>query len=62
MIYMAVTADKYELPIAIADTRYQLAIMLGLNKSTVYRALREKLDGHRCGMKFVQVEEEEDER
>ena len=35
-LYMAVTADKYELPIAVADSAAELARMLGRAVDTVY--------------------------
>lgn len=33
--WMAVTADKYELPLAVAESSFSLAIMLGVHKGTV---------------------------
>jgi len=33
---MKVTDDVYELPLAIADTRLELAKILGLNRTAVY--------------------------
>lgn len=38
MLWLAVTADQYELPIAVADSIPQLAQMLGMNKGSLYRA------------------------
>lgn len=34
-VYMYVTRDKYELPIAVADSEAELAQMLGVSKRTV---------------------------
>ena len=35
-LYVATTRDKYELPIAVADSSGELADMLGIPKKTVY--------------------------
>lgn len=35
MLWMAVTADKYELPLVVEDTQEKLAKKLGISKSTV---------------------------
>lgn len=35
-LYLAVTNDKYELPIAVADSASELAKMLGIERQTVY--------------------------
>lgn len=35
-LYLAVTNDKYELPIAVADSASELAKMLGLSVCTIY--------------------------
>lgn len=37
-LYMRVTSDKYELPIAVADSKRELAEMQGLTPSTVRSA------------------------
>ena len=37
MLWLAVTADQYELPIAVADSIPQLAKMLGMHKNTLYK-------------------------
>ena len=34
-VYMAVTADKFELPVAVADTAEELAQMLGVKAQSV---------------------------
>lgn len=35
MLWMAVTADRYELPLAVEDTQEKLAKRLGISKGTV---------------------------
>ena len=36
IVYMKVTRDEYELPIAIADTVGELARMTGASKETIF--------------------------
>lgn len=38
-LYVRTTADKYELPIAVADSPKELAQMLGIKVDSVYRRL-----------------------
>lgn len=35
-LYLRVTNDKYELPMAVADSPSELAIMLGLKRQTLW--------------------------
>lgn len=58
-LWVAVTADEYELPLAVADTARELGDLLGLSKSTVDKGYREGLNGKLTGRKFVKVEIEE---
>ena len=37
-LYMKVTRDEYELPVAVAETKAELARMLGLNRANVRTA------------------------
>ena len=37
MLWLAVTTDKYELPIAVADTAAELSRMLGLSDHQITR-------------------------
>lgn len=59
-IYMRVTDDKYELPVAIADTETELARMLGVRRNAVASALsnhkagRHKKTVYRC----VEIDDE----
>ena len=39
MVYIACTPDKYELPIAVADTTKELAQMLGVKENSIQHAL-----------------------
>ena len=38
-VFMRVTNDKYELPVAVADTLSELAHMVGVDPSSVWHAL-----------------------
>ena len=58
-VYMEVTKDKYELPVAIADSCNELARIRNVNPNTISSMIyhcREK--GHRC--RYVKVKIEED--
>lgn len=39
-IFMAVTKDKYELPVAVADTQWDLARMLGVSEGAISKGIR----------------------
>ena len=41
-IYMKVTNDEYELPLAVADSAASLANRLGINPCVIYRSLNSK--------------------
>ena len=55
-LYLKVTKDKYELPVAVADSKKELARILGLYPSGLYRAFRHG-QGNSC---YVEVEVEDD--
>ena len=55
-LYLKVTKDKYELPVAVAATKQELARMVGRDESGIYRAFREGRES--C---YVEVEVEDDE-
>lgn len=38
-LYMAVTADKYELPLAVADSSRELAEIMGVSPSCVFHKI-----------------------
>ena len=52
-LYLAVTNDKYELPIAVADSASELAKMLGLSVYTIYTGICREAKNAR---KIVKVE------
>ena len=64
-LYVAVTNDRYELPIAVAETQTELAIMVGVNISTICKQIKRRAAGEKecpwkkCGMEFYKVDCEE---
>ena len=64
-LYVAVTNDQYELPIAVAETQTELAVMVGVNISTICKQIKRRAAGEKecpwkkCGMKFYKVDCEE---
>lgn len=48
-LYMEVTQDEYELPLAVASSVRELARMLGKNRTTIYKMLK-------ISNKYVRVE------
>ena len=55
-LYIAVTADKYELPMAVADTQRELGKMTGKSEKQVCEAINKKMNGTRTGVKFLRVD------
>lgn len=53
--WMAVTADKYELPLAVADSSYLLARMLDIHPGTVLASEARSKSGKITGRKTVKV-------
>lgn len=57
-LYIKVTQDKFELPIAVADTARELADMVGTSKNTVYSSIWHEKNGNTwSNYKKVEVEE-----
>lgn len=54
-LWLAVTPDKYELPLVIEDSSEKLGKVYGLSKKTVASMVRRGADGKRNGHKFVKV-------
>lgn len=55
-LYMIVTRDKYELPIAIEDSSAELARRIGMNPKTLRSCMSKGYKGY-CK---VEIDEEED--
>lgn len=63
LVYMEVTKDKYELPLAVSDSIRELARMRGVNASTISHAIN-GIDGKnfvRSKYKAVEIDEDEDD-
>jgi len=61
-LYMAVTADVYELPLCVEDTATELAQRLGIAMQTVCSActpLRREWSGKQRGYRIIRVETDE---
>lgn len=57
-IWMLVTKDKYELPIAVFDTARELAEYVGLPVNSVLSAISKcKKRGHKCRYVRIKVNE-----
>lgn len=56
MYWIAVTADKYELPVIVADSSTELAEKLGTTATSIrVRACKQK-DGSKSGVRIYKVE------
>lgn len=55
-LYMEVTTDKYELPVAVADSVRELAELRGVNRCTIFKALWLVKNGGRIKSKYIKVE------
>lgn len=60
MLYMKVTNDKYELPVAIADSAAELARMVGVKAQTVQSCICRMKSGKNCGYYKIVVEDDEE--
>lgn len=57
-IWMAVTPDEYELPLAVADTARELGKIYGITAKTVMTSEFRRENGRDSGRKFVKVPRE----
>lgn len=60
MLYLAVTSDKYELPIACESSAQELAKKFGVSSNLVSSSISKGLSGRYNGIKFVKCEELEE--
>lgn len=59
VVYMEVTADEFELPIAVADSAGQLAKMCGTTKGTIFSLIsHEKAGVQKSKYKRVEIEDD----
>jgi hypothetical protein len=59
-LWLAVTADKYELPIIVEESAKQLADKLGITSSTVIASVSRNNTGKNAGRKIVKVNIDDD--
>ena len=66
-VYMLITADRYELPLAVRDDVGEIADLLGRMKYDVYRTIskkqvsQEKYNGFHYRIIKVDIDEEDDD-
>lgn len=59
-LWLKVTKDKYELPLAVADTIPELAEMTGCTVSSLYTIFSKKRNGKKKYPGYVEVKINED--
>lgn len=55
-LWMKVTKDKYQLPLAVADTSNQLAELCGVNKEVIFRQINRQKNNPKINPIYVRVE------
>ena len=55
-LYMAVTPDKYELPIAVEVNLEDIAELFGMSVNSVASSIAKNRSGKRKGVKFLRIE------
>lgn len=55
-LYMAVTPDKFELPLAVADSLEELSKITGIARGNIAANISKGRSGGKIGMKFVRVQ------
>lgn len=54
-VYLSVTTDKYELPLAIGDSPKELADMLGVTNNAISSAIGHNATGFIRGNRYIKV-------
>ena len=57
-LWIAVEADEYELPIAVADTAKELGAIFGVRADSVIDSASKNRSGKLSGRKFIRVEDD----
>jgi len=60
LVYMEVTMDNLELPLAVADSASELAELRGCNKQAIYKSISRIQLGQRKTGRYVKVNIEDD--
>lgn len=58
-LYLAVTADRYELPISVRDTAAELATALGYTEAGIYAAISRPKTGELRGFNMFKTKDDE---
>lgn len=60
-IYMLVSSDEYELPLAVADSGMELSRLTGVDERTIYSSIsRHKRRGGFCKWRMIEVEDDDE--
>lgn len=59
-IYMKVTRDKYRLPVAVADSAKELAVLCGVSPNAIYSGFSHEKRGD-CKSSYVKVVVDDDD-
>lgn len=57
MLYMAVTADELELPLAVTTTVVELSKLTGYSRSAIFTSISRNKSGRKTGCKFVKIDD-----
>ena len=60
-LYLAVSADRYELPLAVCLSADELGRCLGIKGRSILQNIGRPQSGKLCGYKLIRIEVEEDE-
>ena len=55
-LYMKVTNDKYELPLAVAESRSELAKMTGVTKASLFSIFSRQRTGKKYSYSYREVD------
>lgn len=59
-VWIAVSQDEYELPIAVADSGTELAEILGIDKRTIFSTRSHYKDGTLKSCRYHKIEVDDD--
>lgn len=59
-VYLAITNDIYELPVAIFDTAVQAAKWLGVNRNSIFNYIKYQTANKKYNIRFIKVIIKED--
>lgn len=61
VLYIRITPDKYELPVAVAEDAETLARMCGVTRNSIYSQIsRYEHQGRPCRWRRVEVEDDDE--